>query len=296
MLYSLPNKNGQPIPINKVRIYQPTVTNPLHIKAQRDKNLKQPKTYKEHYHVANDGNYLMAIYEGLDDKGKIKRDYRIVNNITASTFFKLSNKGFQSQFGKIGLVDWIQSELEPSCKIIKILKAGQQVLLYRETADELWEMEDISLSKRLYIIRGIDDDGIKLYYHQEARPTVDVIKSMNEAINTTYSVGHHLDLKKVFKLLKEHKVPISSEKAIDPVAIFNDGIYEISDSNGSCLLKLEDVSDYLKVSKLTTPKGGDVIDKNDIFPYVKFKASNFNALIEGVDFIIDPLGKIKKTI
>ncbi|MBI9061480.1 MAG: type II CRISPR RNA-guided endonuclease Cas9, partial [Marinilabiliaceae bacterium] len=74
-LYALPTKKGGFVPIKKVRLYQPTVTNPLHIKKQRDKTTKSPKPYKENYYAANDGNYLMAIYEGKDAKGKIKRDF-----------------------------------------------------------------------------------------------------------------------------------------------------------------------------------------------------------------------------
>ena len=59
-LYTLPNENGSHVKIRKVRIYQLTVTNPLHIKKQRDKSIKNPKPYKEDFHVANDGNYMMA--------------------------------------------------------------------------------------------------------------------------------------------------------------------------------------------------------------------------------------------
>ena len=50
----------------------------------------------------------------------------------------------------------------------------------------------------------------------------------------------------------------------------------------------------IKESALTTPKGGDVIDNHKDFPYIKFKVSNFNALIEGIDFKIYPTGKISK--
>ena len=92
-IYSLPNKNGNPIPVKKVRVFQPTVTNPLNIKKQRDKSQKSSKPYKEQYHVANDDNYLLAIYEFKNNKGKIKRSFKAINNIDASEYFKLSVSG-----------------------------------------------------------------------------------------------------------------------------------------------------------------------------------------------------------
>ena len=60
------------IPIRKVRIFTPNVTQPILLKKQRDLSDKE---YKQDYHVVNDGNYCMAIYEGQDKKGKTKRTF-----------------------------------------------------------------------------------------------------------------------------------------------------------------------------------------------------------------------------
>ena len=53
------------IPIRKVRIFTPGVTAPIHLKRQRDLSDKE---YKRDYHVVNDSNYCMAIYEGRDGR------------------------------------------------------------------------------------------------------------------------------------------------------------------------------------------------------------------------------------
>ncbi len=66
------------VPIHKVRTYAPTVTKPIFLKEHKDKSRFK---YKQNYHVMNDGNYLMAIYEGIDKKGKIIRDFKIVNTL-----------------------------------------------------------------------------------------------------------------------------------------------------------------------------------------------------------------------
>jgi len=162
-LYSLPNKNGEPVPIKKVRIYTPSVTNPIHLKKQRDKSQKTSKLYKEHYHVANDGNYLMAIYEATDDKGKVKRDFEIRTNLEAGEFFKLSvqkNLKAQGIKGYEGLVPLskINGNLELPLKAI--LKIGTMVLLYENSPDEIWELEDADIKKRLYKVIGLSNQRI----------------------------------------------------------------------------------------------------------------------------------------
>ena len=54
------------IPIKKVRCFTPSITKPLNIRKQRDVSTKE---YKQQYHVANDSNYLLALYIGTDNRG-----------------------------------------------------------------------------------------------------------------------------------------------------------------------------------------------------------------------------------
>ena len=56
--------------IKKVRIFTPSITQPVKLKEHRDVSRFE---YKRKYHVVNDGNYCMAIYEGTDPKGKTQR-------------------------------------------------------------------------------------------------------------------------------------------------------------------------------------------------------------------------------
>jgi CRISPR-associated endonuclease Csn1 len=225
-LYCLPNKNGAPIPIKKVRVYSP-LTDPIELKTQRDVASKKGREHKQKYYVGNDGNYQLGIYEGTDEKGKEGRAYRIINNLSAA-----GEEVFPAELGQMSL--------------IKIVHGGQLALLTKDSKDKLFHTNKDLLKERLYIVKGIDDDGIKLYFHQEARMTTQVIAFMNDVIT------------------EQNR---------------KDGIL---DKNGE-----------VKKSKLTTPKGGDVIGKQSEFPYVKFKPSNFNALLEGVDFQLSILGEIE---
>ncbi|HNQ69436.1 MAG TPA: HNH endonuclease domain-containing protein, partial [Bacteroidales bacterium] len=168
------------VEIKKVRIFVPSVTNPIHLKENRDKTLKNRKPHKEFTHVANDSNYAMAIYEGVDEKGKLKRDFELVNNIEAANFYKISVQRLLNQQSAGN-----NSELFPSFKLngkdslnLKgVVKIGTLVLLYEKSSNEIWDLEQNDLQKRLYKITGLSMQAIqgKYFYgvivmkhHQEA--------------------------------------------------------------------------------------------------------------------------------
>ncbi|MFA9392043.1 MAG: type II CRISPR RNA-guided endonuclease Cas9 [Prolixibacteraceae bacterium] len=163
-LYCMPNNNGSPIPIKRVRIYA-NVTNPLHFnKKQRDKNEKHPKPYKEEFNVANDSNYLMAIYEGMDEKGKLKRDFELINNLDAGAYYKYSTskmlnlQGFETLEGLIPRQKEIKNIEMP---LRAILKIGTMVILWENEPDEVRALNKKELDKRLYKVVGLSNQRIK---------------------------------------------------------------------------------------------------------------------------------------
>ncbi|MDT8394298.1 MAG: HNH endonuclease domain-containing protein [Bacteroidales bacterium] len=189
-LYSLPAKNGDRIPIKKVRVFQPTVTSPLKIKKQRDKRLKNPKPYKEDFYAVNDGNHVMAIYEGIDPNGKIIRDFHIVNNLEAGEFFKYSTQKVLKAQGLGGIDRLVPSGKKKGKMELKLkafLKIGTMVILWEKLAEEVWELSEMDLRKRLYKIIGLSNQKIKsssgklneyativMRFHQEATPASDL--------------------------------------------------------------------------------------------------------------------------
>ena len=189
-LYSLPNKNGAPVPIKKVRIYQTSVTNPLHIKKQRDKSQKEPKPHKEFFHVANDSNYAMAIYEGKDEKGKIKRDFHLLNNLEAGEFFKYSVQKVLKEQDLNHLQNIVpdkknQGKIELPYKAV--LKIGTMVILWENSPEEVWDLTDIEINKRLYKVVGLSQQVIQgkyffativMRFHNEASQATD-LKTMD---------------------------------------------------------------------------------------------------------------------
>lgn len=157
------------IPIRKVRLFASSITRPIDLKRHRDLSVKP---YKQDYHVANDSNYCMGIYEGTDAKGKIKRGFKLVSTLEAAKYFNDRRKGKDVEL--LPLSDANDYPLK------YILKVGTMVLFYENSPEELYDASVGELSKRLYKITGMSSKIVQKQYnygtlvlkhHQEARPS-----------------------------------------------------------------------------------------------------------------------------
>ena len=153
------------------------MTSPLNIRQHRDASSKD---YKQAFHVANDTNYCMAIYEGLI-KNKVKQDFELVKSIEAATYFKGST--CRTDYPTL-----VPDKSNRELPLKAILRIGTMVLLYEETPTEIDFSDKKDLARRLYKVTGLsylatksgDYGRITLKYHQEARQSKD-IKSENIA-------------------------------------------------------------------------------------------------------------------
>lgn len=168
------------IPINKVRVFTGSVTRPIHIRQQRDQSRHD---YKRQYHVQNDRNYMMAIYVGQDKKGKEKREFELVNNITAANFYRRSNDRVPTDNQLVPLYSKSGYELRYKLKI------GTMVLLYENSPEEVWELDKKNLQKRLYKVTGMSSmviqgkfeyGTIEMIHHQNAKPSSEIKKVNGE--------------------------------------------------------------------------------------------------------------------
>lgn len=152
------------VPINKVRIYANSVKNPLEIKEHATIS-KSRHEHKQKVYAQNDENYAMAIYEGLDKKGNIKRSFESVNYKDAGAYYKLSNKDFSQNY------DIVPNPHDKSKLPLKyILRKGLMVLFYKESPQEIFELNQIDLHKRLYKLSKFDAQGrLTFRTHFEAR-------------------------------------------------------------------------------------------------------------------------------
>ncbi|MCR4808569.1 MAG: CRISPR-associated protein Csn1 [Prevotella sp.] len=168
------------IPIKKVRVFTGSVTRPIHIRQQRDLSRHE---YKRQYHVQNDRNYMMAIYVGQDKKGKEKREFELVNNITAANFYRRSNDKTPMDNQLVPLYSKSGYELRYKLKI------GTMVLLYENGPEEVWELDRRNLQKRLYKVTGMSSmviqgkyefGTIEMVHHQNAKPSSEIKKVNGE--------------------------------------------------------------------------------------------------------------------
>src|SRR5574344_652816 len=181
------------IPIKKVRIFTPSVTSPIHLKKHREMDLSKDE-YKQDYYVANDSNYLMAIYEGTDERGKVKRDFKLFTNLEAAKYFKEHSEK----------EDIAPLSSESGLPLKYKIKIGTMVLLYEKSPEELYNADVKELSKRLYKVIGMSTVTVqKKYfygalffkYHQEARVSGDLkaktgIYKINEEIRPVIEMLH----------------------------------------------------------------------------------------------------------
>lgn len=159
------------IKINKVRMYTPDITRPLDIRKHRDVSQKE---YKQTFHVANDTNYAMGIYVGLDKRGKEKREYKLVNLLDASGYYNSDNPAQGTSL--------FPTKSESGFSLRWVLKTGTMVLLYQDSPEEVYDLDRKELSKRLYKITGLSSlvvtghyyGTLSLVHHQEARPSTEV--------------------------------------------------------------------------------------------------------------------------
>ena len=278
--------------IKKVKVWA-HITNPMTLKPHRDQSKHE---HKRNYLVAKDGNQMMCIYEGLNKMGEIERAATVIDNLSAARYFKESNikKRKKEDIDKLkGLI--------PDNLIIKdtqlfhartVIK-NMMVLMYRETPEEIkWDDKEL-LSNRLYYVRGINMEELILMHHLENRTVGEVKDMMNANINQDNLNKGILDKKKTMAFLKKSGIVLKSHKDLSLIAKRVEDSYRIEKSDGNVLIEVDDIKSLIKTSSIGV-KGGDVVDKQDLFPYVKMTLSNLNLLYEGADFKIDKLGNITK--
>lgn len=146
------------IKIKKVRCYANSVKKPINIRQQRDLSKKE---YKQQYHVTADGNYCMAIYEGVVN-GKVKRTFEVVDMLNAAKYYRESTGTFRQS----PITPEIKNGLKYRCKVC----TGTQIILLQNDNEKIDELDSKSLAKRLYYVAIMEKDGrLTLRHHQEAR-------------------------------------------------------------------------------------------------------------------------------
>jgi CRISPR-associated endonuclease Csn1 len=148
--------------------------------------------HKGEYLAQNETNYLFLLYEGIDNKGKIIRSYRILN------LFEIA---------QLKIKNIKQIEQEPEFQTIKkgnftlplkvILKAGDKVIFFKDSKEEI-AIENAKL--RLFKLYKFNEMGSPFLYfqnHIEARPDSEIEKTESVFDSSKYQARLMLVLDKL---------------------------------------------------------------------------------------------------
>ena len=174
------------IRIHKVRCYAPSkYSNLAHIRTHRDESRHD---YKRTFHVAPEGNYMLAIYEGKVGR-QVERSAKILSNLEATRKFKQGATRHT-----------LFPETHEGFNLKYTLTKGQMVLLLNEGEEHLDFNNKKLLAQRLFEVVGITYEVAKkrglitLKHHQEARPSgeLDIRKGefQSTAWRSTYKQSH----------------------------------------------------------------------------------------------------------
>lgn len=117
------------------------------------------RDYKKNYYAQNDGNYLCLLYEGLN-KGKIERKYKLINYFEIA---KLKIRNISSIWNEPYYQKIDDSKI---LNLIAVVKVGTRVLMWKESPDELFELSNEDLIKRMFIVIKFNSVGIEYVYLQ----------------------------------------------------------------------------------------------------------------------------------
>lgn len=131
----------------------------------KEQTYKSNKPYKNYYYAQNDGNYLCLLYEGIH-KGKIERQFKLMNYFEIVKLkIKDANELWQEPYFKTLRNGKKQYNLSA------IIKVDTKVLMWNKTPDELLELPQTELNKRLFIVEKFNEPSsiyVFLKNHLEA--------------------------------------------------------------------------------------------------------------------------------
>ncbi|MFA6403764.1 MAG: type II CRISPR RNA-guided endonuclease Cas9 [Salinivirgaceae bacterium] len=159
------NKNGKKEnKIRRVRCFKPNIKKPLIIKQH---TYLSNKKHKQNYYAEVGDLYVMCKYVSEDETVKEFKIYSLYD-LSENRKFGIEDipKKLVSKKNKIHLV------------LKQILKTGISILIYDKNIENLKELSKSDIIKRLYIIRGFENDGMRviLVSNISAKPDKDLGK------------------------------------------------------------------------------------------------------------------------
>ena len=161
--------NNRDVYAKKVRIAA-HISNPIELKKQKDVSKKE---YKQSYYVQNEENYILAVYRGVNSKGKQESSFRVLNLLDAT----------KSRQNKEILYPKYDESKGIKLNLYKTFKVGQIVILKETDDEDVFELPLEKLRNRIYSVVGLAS-GEQYFY----------IKLTNNSISEAWSYEKNGDL------------------------------------------------------------------------------------------------------
>lgn len=157
--------------VNKIRHIRcfTTIKNPLSIKKQ---TYLSAKPYKQNYYAEMGDLYVMCKYQSDD------------LTITDYSLFSLFDVSQNRLCGFEDIPSIIQDKKGNNLKLKYILRSGEMIVLYQSNIDELRELEPDALSKRVYVICGFENDGLRVVLQRHVNAQTDKELGRGESIKS----------------------------------------------------------------------------------------------------------------
>lgn len=168
-IYMLDKKGGKVNKIRHIRCFDRL----KHATAVRphEHDFTSDKEYKQTTYAQNGENVYCLFYKG-EIKGKKERAINIIG------IFDLAKLNIQNEndFFEIPHFNSIQKK-KTQLPLYGVLKSGQKAIFYKESLEELKELDEQELSKRMYKMYIFENDGrIRLKHHLISGSTTDIKK------------------------------------------------------------------------------------------------------------------------
>ncbi|MBN1158139.1 MAG: hypothetical protein JXA61_02060 [Bacteroidales bacterium] len=201
------------IPIRKVRIVK-DFRNLAPVRKHQiiyDRPNAEKSEYRrmQYYETGERGNYLIAIYEKPENKGKTKRDFELVSFFDA---VQITKKSTVKKCGKLPLYPEISSKNQ--YPLVNVVRKGDMVLLYEKNPDEIDLNDPNNVFHRLYYVTGLsilrpdprnEYGTITLRKHNEARASIQLGQVEKGGFKFGKSATYIFLLHTQFNALVEHR-------------------------------------------------------------------------------------------
>ncbi|MBK5214952.1 MAG: hypothetical protein JJE55_14995 [Flavobacteriaceae bacterium] len=171
----LPEEDGKKsMLIKRIRIKTKFKELPT-IKKQSHVSQKSKKPYKENYYATLENIFGLAVYESINENGKVDRSFKTISALEVAKF-NCGNEKMELPIDNNMLKDEGKKS-ESLIPLVYVLKVNQMVLFYENDKEELRQLSNLELSKRLYKIAQFESDGrIQLRHHAQGGPDKDLKK------------------------------------------------------------------------------------------------------------------------